>query len=542
LANRIVEVLSPSALPILAQGTIQIGVDVLIRGAIGIGDLGDPIQVIVVVGRDIAVDTGDYQRLLYLDAVGSNGTCNLDDLVPLPQVYYDGVGKNWVIPNACGGWVSGNQSDVIRHLTLRGYDSTRSPRGLGSELDYALDHVQQRQFVDYCAALAGYNAGHYIIGGKRILVTSSPTLIPRQKGEFPLIKGIVEKMFESQLPYFYAWLHLSLQMFYLGKTSSVGQAVALAGKKNSGKSLLQGLLTKMFGGRSACPFKAMTDRTNFNSELFGAEHLAIEDAAESVDIRARKHAGSYIKKIVANKTHACERKHADAITLTPRWRMTISLNDDPELLQVLPPLRGDIEDKLMLFKVAKHPMPMPTSTNAEVALFHQALDSELPAFIDFILDWQIPSNLVCDRLGVIPYHHPDLVAALKQTTPEEILVELIDEEFYTWPKPKSGDWFGRARDLYRELTGSKDAARAKEASDLLRSPAVCGRYLKRLATDNPERVEATTTKDHYEMWTIYPPEGKTAYRQKHPRIPADGKTCAQRLAERVAKRGEKSTP
>jgi hypothetical protein len=479
-----------------------------------------------------AIRDGQYQKLLYLDTPAANGECDLAELIPLPPVYYDGVSKNWLMPHKYNGWFNANQGDVTRYLSFHGYSSKASPSTGMSAIEHALYCIQQGQSVDYASSLAGYDAGHYVISGKRILVTSSPTLIPPKQGDFPLIKSILEKMFDDQLPYFYGWLHGSLQMFYQSKTWRAGQVVAFAGPPKSGKSLLQDLLTKMFGGRSGQAFKYMTDRTNFNGDLFGAEHLVVEDAAESVDIRARRHAGSFIKQVAVNKSHSCERKHADALTLTPRQRMTISLNDDPERLQVLPPIEGDIQDKIMLFKVKCFPMPMPTSTGEEIEAFGKALRKELPAFIDFILNWSIPSELQDTRSGVKAYHHPDLLAALRHSAPEETLLELIDEEFFSGPKPQTLPWNGRARNLYRELVGSKDVTRAKEAQVLLRSSTLCGKYLGRLASDNVDRVERHT-RDNYEDWTIYPPEGKEAYRERNIHNPARSPKMALRLRERL---------
>ena len=42
--------------------------------------------------------------------------------------------------------------------------------------------------------------------------------------------------------------------------------------------------------------------------------------------------------------------------------MSLSLNDDPERLQVLPPLDIDVRDKIIVLKVIKARMPMPTGS------------------------------------------------------------------------------------------------------------------------------------------------------------------------------------
>ena len=90
-----------------------------------------------------------------------------------------------------------------------------------------------------------------------------------------MLRQIFEGMFKTekidQTPYFYGWLKQGLHQFY-NRRWSQGQVLAMAGPKHSGKSLTQFLITEMFGGREAKPFMFMTGRTDFNSELFEAEH------------------------------------------------------------------------------------------------------------------------------------------------------------------------------------------------------------------------------------------------------------------------------
>ena len=63
--------------------------------------------------------------------------------------------------------------------------------------------------------------------------------------------------------------------------------------RDSGKSRLQNLITPLLGGRVANPYHYMTGKSNFNSELFGAEHLMIEDEPASTRIEARRNTGSH---------------------------------------------------------------------------------------------------------------------------------------------------------------------------------------------------------------------------------------------------------
>ena len=66
--------------------------------------------------------------------------------------------------------------------------------------------------------------------------------------------------------------------------------------------------------------------------------------------------------------------------------MTFTLNDDPESLQVLPPIGSDLEDKIMLFQVS--PYPVPTDQTAKKG-FRAQLAKEMPGFIHHLLSWTI---------------------------------------------------------------------------------------------------------------------------------------------------------
>ena len=89
----------------------------------------------------------------------------------------------------------------------------------------------------------------------------------------------------------------------------------LAGPRDCGKSLLQSLLTILFGGRSAKPYRYMTGETSFNADLFGAEHLVIEDEQPNTDIRARRNFGAQIKEFTSNPMQSCHGKFREAVGL-----------------------------------------------------------------------------------------------------------------------------------------------------------------------------------------------------------------------------------
>jgi len=426
--------------------------------------------------------------------------------LPLPDIFYSGKTKDYFIENDRGLWITVNEGSLKRHLKKQGFISEVTKGEALSSLDDCLTGIQLQQDVHYAAPLAGYDSGIYDINNRRVLVTDSPCLIEPKEGEWPLLKVIFEGMFNDPLgdqrPYFDGWMKTAITALRKRKWQP-GQVLALAGPIRSAKSLCQALITRMLGGRSAHPYQFMTGATTFNADLFAAEHLMIEDVAESTNITKRRHFAAQIKAFSVNREQHCHGKNQQPLTLTPLWRVTISLNDEAERLLVLPPVDEDIADKVMLLKVQKREMPMPTQTADEVEAFWNALVAELPAYLHHLEKWTIPENLRSPRFSIIHYHHPELLAALEALAPETQLLQMIDKELFSGSHPRTEPWTGLAVDLQDELTG--DFSRCKAiAQPLLHSTVACGTYLSRLENKASERVSSRRVNGRTE-YIIQPP-------------------------------------
>lgn len=424
--------------------------------------------------------------------------------LPLPPVFYCGSTRSYYRAESRGRWIALNENSALKFIRLSGHTG-RGTAGLDAA-DECLLRVQSEQSVDYVGPLAGYRAGPHQIHGRLVLVTDSPVVITPEAGRWDTLQFVLEGMFGDQLPYVYGWLKLSCQSVAEGRWSPA-QVFVMAGPVSSGKSLFQRLVTEMLGGRAAKPFKYLTDRTQFNGDLFGAEHLMVEDEAESIDIRARRHFGAGIKAVAVNQDHQCHGKHREGLVLTPCWRMTISLNDEPERMQVLPPMDSDVADKVLLLRVNHTAMPMPTESPEQKAAFWTTIRNELPAFLHFLQGWEIPPGLRSPRFGIRHYHHPELLEALGRSAPENRLLALVDQVIFSQQHglAQHGPWEGTAEDLERMLNEEETLRRPLQ--QLLTFSSACGTYLGRLAGQPPSRV--SSRKLHGQTrWVIQPPQGE----------------------------------
>ena len=202
--------------------------------------------------------------------------------VPL-DAYYDTSKSKYLVLNAGGRRLPLDTGQFKKRLQQEGF-STKTPEEGGlSPADTVTIQVQDHRDVCYAAPLAGRMAGFCEEGGHRFLVTDSPRFIPAVKGEWPTLRELLNNLFtkgeegdKSQLDTVYTWLKGSIEALRAGRTKEA-QCLAMAGPPQSGKSLFQKIITRLLGGRAAKPYLFLSGKTPFNAELFGAEHLMLED-------------------------------------------------------------------------------------------------------------------------------------------------------------------------------------------------------------------------------------------------------------------------
>jgi hypothetical protein len=257
----------------------------------------------------------------------------------------------------------------------------------------------------------------------------------------------------------------------------------LAGPPGCGKTFFQWLITQFFGGRSAKPYRYMTGGTTFNEDLAYAEHLPMGDVAASYQITARKAFASQIKEFCVEPEMSIHGKNKMAITLPTFRRLTISINDEPEHLLIIPPIDNDMVNKIMLLKCSEATLHKDRNVNQREFL------GELPNLAAFLQDWKIPKAIQDVRFGVKAYQHPELLRVVTESSPETTLLTIIDDVI--WTDDDEMSWRGNAEQLKVTLLQSKHNS---TISRLLDWPSACGTYLARLKTKFPTRFEQRFTK------------------------------------------------
>jgi len=417
-----------------------------------------------------------------------------------------------------------------RYIPMKKSDLMMQLRGIGlrekiyfdgqREIDWPLYEAQNKRMVDYAGALAGHRVGLFQDGSKRqYLVTDEAAGVfekipPCSKTNEPkFFRQFVEEILPNdQWVFFCHWLAIGLRSLIAGDFRP-GQVCLFAGEHGSGKSLLQNMVTEIYGGRVGNPFLYMTGETNFNRDFVGAEHWMIEDPRGNIDMRSRREFGARLKEACVNRDYTVHAKGKDGIYLPLLRRVTISVNLELEYLSVCPPIDPSIADKINLFLCSgSRDNPLPIFTNFRDPktgeLSRPKIWEKVMAEIPHVRSWLLASfraaditrTLRDDRFGIKAFHHPVLEAELSSLSHESRLLELIDECYWS-DEPPHTKVTKKAAEIQKDLLEKNRF----EAEKILRYPGACGSHLGKLVRSQPKRVAKNPLSHGYQTWTIFPP-------------------------------------
>jgi len=420
---------------------------------------------------------------------------------PFEVWYYSALGK-FLIKDSRGKYIYISREALKIKITRCGFKARTQDGEDVSQRDAMIDDIMTTYNVDHVGELAGYKAGVHTVNNAKILVTKSPIIIKGNKQPYPILSQIFEGMFNSedalQLQIVYGWLKLARESV-VNSNPTPGQCLVLAGPKNCGKSFFQDIVTELLGGRTGRPFSYMSGKTDFNSELFGAEHLVIADENSNRDMNSRRLFGSRIKDYTVNTSMHCHGKFREALTLTPCQRLTISLNDEDDNLLILPPIDESLSDKIILLKICVPEFPLDSSGVVNRQSLWETIKDELPGLIHYVEQFKIPEELTDSRFGLKGFQHPILMEALEELNPEGKLLELIDQHLLSENTP----WEGTTIKLEAELLDSYSDCR-RQAEKILKYPMAAKKYLMHLKKKHPNRI-STRESNGKSLWVIRQP-------------------------------------
>jgi hypothetical protein len=342
--------------------------------------------------------------------------------IKLPDIYYFPE-KNWYFWQNGDRWQQSTAADTLLRIKNIRYCGVIQKGESINQAQRILLRLQEEKALRKVISVGWEEPEVKIINGERTLVMDGCKLLEPKKGNWDTIRTFTNNLQGEQIDYYKSWQCVAEKGLSGLEKRRPGQALILTGPSGIGKSLLQNrIITPLLGGKYAKPFGWLIGETDFNSELFEACHMLVEDEFHLADIKSRTVFGAALKKLTANQEQRVHRKGFPAYSINTYWRTTISLNDEPHHIAVLPELDPSLEDKLMILQCETHPLPLPSGTPIE-----SAFERELPAFLYHLLyEYEIPPALRDERFGVKAFVHPNVKADLDDIDAKQTVAEVLD--------------------------------------------------------------------------------------------------------------------
>jgi hypothetical protein len=419
--------------------------------------------------------------------------------------YYFRLGNRWQKASGSG--------EINRTLRMEYGIKFKRKDGEVSEVDRVLHHCFRENNV--CLAfqsISGYKAGIHTILGKKILCTSEMQLLEPRNVACPTIMSFLRcftncKRSPEQLDLLLSWLSVQIKDLYaiyrdgvpISETRAIGQILFLIGPSGGGKSFFaNNILKAMFNGIVADPFQFLNNRDNrFNSELFSSPLLLCDDAIGSPKNDDRKAHAQKLKGLMSGSPIRHEAKGKEALSITPYWRIVYLMNDDEYSFNAFPDTIDGFRERAIALKVGSEKWQGfdEESRGATVLVIRD----EIPGFIHFLLNYEIPNHLFHERFGCKPYLHPDVESASFERTPEATLLHAILD------MADGSECEYTAKELLVALKNSPDCLLPhieKMCTDTL------GRKLSALSISHPDIVRKTGKRIRNSfVYAIFPPAG-----------------------------------
>ena len=421
------------------------------------------------------------------------------------EIYFDG--RAYYYKSAAGIWVQKDLTGITRMLKIARNVSPKTDKQGLTDVDRALHHIDTLQSVSRATPFVFQPSGILRKDGKLVLNTSDVRVLQPagepgeavwgDAGQFPWVSKLFG-LFPDARSYnvVRAWLAHGYKHAYKQEPTS-GQVLFMAGPVGVGKTLLNNaVFGALFGGfAEATAF--LTGEDNFNSELFDAGFWCQDDGSVSSDPKKMRFYSEMLKKTAANGFFRNNGKFQRAVMSEWKGRVCVTCNADEESMMQVPETGLSNLDKLILVRIA-NVAPVIYPSQADISCI---LERELPWLARWLLDWEIPAELMGEsRFGVRSYADSSLLETSRQSSRSAGFLEILEDwkhNIFVVQKRVEKFWTGTSFQLHKELhlDPGADAALRNLTVDAI------GRHLASLKSTRKDvqTVEGSATR----VWKIY---------------------------------------
>lgn len=305
--------------------------------------------------------------------------------------------------------------------------NTRGEWLTNTMIDYCLLYIARyKQLKALRPLISGHRAG--IDTESLTLYLNELNLIKPAPGEWNTIRSMIESILtepgkikdpeksalatRAQIAYFYAWCAHSVKTLY-NWHHAPGALLALIGAPAAGKSfILNKLIAPMLATPRPASCASYLAEGKFNSEWAPCALLTADDQGVIVKSAVRRQASENLKSLLATGPKSITGKGVDTYSDFVFWRFVICANET-NLDNLILEVNGSTDDKIAALYCSKVKIPgYPNITAEEKQALDEAIESELPAFIHYLLhEYTCPNP--APRYGSPVYRHPVLDDALR---------------------------------------------------------------------------------------------------------------------------------
>jgi hypothetical protein len=342
------------------------------------------------------------------------------------EAWYDG--KSYWLKSDEGIWQPHQREDYAIRLRVRhGLHPTKRGETC-SQVDRVLDFVHTERRVAGAVPRLFSDEDIVTINGRRYVNCAAaralpPAEEPQEWGvNFPWLAQFLAVRFDDlERGYLLGWMKRFYQSARAGDLLK-GHALFLVGEINLGKTLFTNRVVGGLVGGFSDASAYVTKGSEFNRELIETPLWTLDDGEVATDLNAHKRFSEIVKRLVANPVMQYRAMFRDGQSTTWNGRLIVTLNDDAQSLGMIPDLETSMEEKVMVLRFRAGQIVFPSKYVLETTIAR-----ELPFFARYLLDWEVPKEIVGDnRLGVKHHINEELRAKALYSGDVGDLLEIVN--------------------------------------------------------------------------------------------------------------------